>query len=188
MPLGFSIIIWPFFVFLAFWVITWRSVKKNAEVQNASGWFLYWIFGLIGAVLLFGLTAVSSFNTSALPSSLALQSLGFLIELLGLCFAIWARITLGRNWSSTVTFKEKHELVTRGPYRLVRHPIYTGLLAMFLGAAIYLGPLVGFIGVLSLFMSFWIKSRQEEMLMTKHFKSEYTNYKKRTKALIPFIY
>jgi len=188
MPFGLSIAVWPFFVFLAFWVITWQSVKKNAEKQRAPEWFSYFIFAIIGAILLFGLTTTATFSNPGLPVSLASQSFGFLLELLGLCFAIWARITIGRNWGSTVTFKEKHELITRGPYRLVRHPIYTGLLAMFLGAAIYIGPLVGFIGVLSLFMSFWIKSRQEERLMTKHFKSKYANYRKRTKALIPFIY
>ena len=59
---------------------------------------------------------------------------------------------------------------------------------MFLGVAIYLGVLAGFLGVLFLFLSFWIKSRQEERLMDKHFSKEYKKYKKTTKALIPFIY
>ena len=189
-----SIIIWPVIIFIAFWAITWTSVKKTAEKQPSSGWFLYWILFVMGAILLFVPITVPAFKNipiltiSLIQSSPALQSFGFLIEVLGLCIAIWARITIGRNWSSKVTFKEKHKLVTKGPYTLVRHPIYTGITALFLGIAIYVRTFACFLAILLIFLSFLIKSRQEEKLMLKHFPKEYSNYKKTTKALIPFIY
>ena len=188
MPVTVSVTTWPFVVFAAFWAITWLLTKKTVEKQKwSSVRVLYWIFGLTG-VLLFFLSGLPIINMPLFKSSLASQSFGLLVEVLGLCFAIWARVTLGGNWSSAVTFKEKHELITRGPYGLVRHPIYTGVLAMFLGAAICLGALAGVLGVLFIFLSFLLKSRQEERLLTKHFQKEYANYKRTTKALIPFIY
>src|SRR5205814_454786 len=79
----------------------------------------------------------------------------------GLAFCIWARTILGRNWSGAVTLKEDHELIERGPYRLVRHPIYTGLLVMYLATAILLGRVSGLIGLPLVFASFWIKLRGE---------------------------
>ncbi|MGD0729051.1 MAG: isoprenylcysteine carboxylmethyltransferase family protein [Candidatus Micrarchaeaceae archaeon] len=183
-----STVIWPFIVFAVFWIITWPSSKRTAKNQSNIGWFTYWIFAVIGACLFLIPINVPALNITLIQSSFASHALGFLIEILGLCVAIWARITLGRNWSSRVTLKEKHELITKGPYKLVRHPIYTGMLTMFLGAAIYLGMLAAFFGLLFFFLSFWIKLKQEEKLMLKHFTKEYVKYKKKTKALIPFIY
>jgi protein-S-isoprenylcysteine O-methyltransferase Ste14 len=75
----------------------------------------------------------------------------------GLALAIWARLILGRNWSGVVTLKEDHELVQRGPYGFVRHPIYTGLQGMLLGTAIAFGRHAAFIAVSLVFVSFWIK-------------------------------
>ena len=188
MPLALHPITWPFIVFLVFWAVTWRSTKKTAERESYLRWFSYWVSAAIAVYLLLAPFNAPALNILLIPGSFALHSLGFLVEVIGLCIAIWARITLGRNWSANVTFKEKHELITKGPYRLVRHPIYTGMLIMFLGAAVYLGMFAGFIGLLFLFLSFWIKSRQEERLMAKHFPKEYGNYKRTTKALIPFFY
>jgi protein-S-isoprenylcysteine O-methyltransferase Ste14 len=188
MPFIFSIIVWPFIAFLAVWVITGVSVKKTKERQTSSKWFSYWIFSLIAIILLFFIANIPPFNIPLIQSSLASRSFGFLVEVLGLCIAIWARITLGRNWSASVTFKEKHELITKGPYKWVRHPIYTGMITMFLGAAIYLGVLAGLLAIFFVFLSFSIKLRDEEALMTKHFPKEYTKYRKTTKALIPFVY
>jgi protein-S-isoprenylcysteine O-methyltransferase Ste14 len=188
MPFIFTIIIWPFFAFLAVWVITGLSVKRTKERQTSLEKLSYSIFSIIAIILLFFIANIPPLNIPLIQSSLVLHSFGFLVEVLGLCIAIWARITLGRNWSASVTFKEKHELITKGPYRLVRHPIYTGMITMFLGAAIYLGVIAGFLALFFIFLSFSIKLRDEEVLMTKHFPKEYTKYKKTTKALIPFIY
>jgi protein-S-isoprenylcysteine O-methyltransferase Ste14 len=102
-------------------------------------------------------------------------------------FAIWARLILGRNWSGVITLKERHELIERGPYRVVRHPIYTGILAMIAGTAIALGYFGGFVGSLLVFVSFWVKLKREEDLMLKHFPAEYAAYQRRVKRIIPFL-
>jgi protein-S-isoprenylcysteine O-methyltransferase Ste14 len=105
----------------------------------------------------------------------------------GLAFCVWARVTLGRNWSGTITFKEGHELIERGPYRLVRHPIYTGLLAMFLATAIAAGHLGGVVAVMLAFASFWVKLKEEEKLMLQQFPDQYGSYQQRVKRIIPFV-
>src|SRR5207245_9521973 len=105
----------------------------------------------------------------------------------GLVFAIWARVILGRNWSGVITLKEGHELIERGPYRVVRHPIYTRILAMFAGTAIAVGYLGGCLGLLLVFVSFWLKLKREEDLMLKHFQDKYAVYQRRVKRIIPFL-
>ncbi|MGA3145773.1 MAG: isoprenylcysteine carboxylmethyltransferase family protein, partial [Verrucomicrobiota bacterium] len=98
------------------------------------------------------------------------------------------RSGLGGNWSGSVTFKENHELIVRGPYRFVRHPIYTGILLMILGTAIISGRAVAFLALIIGFLIYWQRLRQEEALLTKHFPETYPGYKSRTKALIPFLF
>jgi protein-S-isoprenylcysteine O-methyltransferase Ste14 len=113
--------------------------------------------------------------------------LGATLCVVGVAGAVWARWTLAGNWSSNVTFKQGHELVERGPYCCVRHPIYTSLLLMGLGTALAESRVRPFAGLLLWFIGFWIKLRQEEQLLTRHFPAEYPAYMTRVKALIPFV-
>ncbi len=122
-----------------------------------------------------------------LPHAIPVAAAGLLLTIAGVLLAFWARAVLGTNWSGSVTLKKDHELVESGPYAYVRHPIYSGVLLMFLGTAIVIGTLGGLLGFPLLFLSFWIKLRQEESLMTEHFGELYSAYMARVKALIPFV-
>ena len=86
-----------------------------------------------------------------------------------------------------MTLKEGHELVERGPYRFVRHPIYTGILTMFFATALVRGHLAGFAATFLMFESFWIKLRDEEQLMLQQFPDRYAAYRRRAKRIIPFV-
>ena len=110
------------------------------------------------------------------------------VTFLGLLLTLWARVVLGGNWSSGVVFKEQHELIEQGPYAYVRHPIYSGVLVMFLGLAIFRGTLTGFILVVIILAGLWLKALQEEKLLTRHFREAYPQYRKRVKALVPFVW
>ena len=94
---------------------------------------------------------------------------------------------LGKNWSLSVQKKENHELIQAGIYKVVRHPIYTGLLFLFTGNAIIAGDYRAIIAVAIVFIHVWFKLLKEEKLLTEVFGSHYTDYKQRTKALIPFV-
>ena len=106
----------------------------------------------------------------------------------GLLFAVWGREHLGSNWSRSVTIKQGHELITTGPYAVVRHPIYTGILAGLLGTAIALSELRGFVGFVLIFLILWLKLGMEEQWMRSQFGETYTAYAHRTAALVPYLF
>ena len=122
-----------------------------------------------------------------LPRSPETYWLGVGLLVIGLGFSIWARRYLGRNWSGTVTVKQDHELIRTGPYRFVRHPIYTGILLGFLGTAVALGQWRGLLAVALATFAFLLKIRLEEKWMTETFGDAYRRYRAEVKALIPFV-
>jgi protein-S-isoprenylcysteine O-methyltransferase Ste14 len=125
-------------------------------------------------------------SEALLPDVPARYWLALALVAAGLGFTVWARLHLGRNWSGTVTQKQGHELVRSGPYALVRHPIYTGLLAALLGSAIALGEPRGFLGVFIVLGAFWRKLRIEEGFMRELFPGQYARYMTEVPALVPF--
>src|SRR5580698_1964154 len=113
--------------------------------------------------------------------------LGAAVTIAGLLFAVWARGYLGRNWSSSVTIKQGHELIISGPYALVRHPIYTGILTGFLGMAIAISQVRGFITVALILLAYCTKLRIEERWMRSQFGETYATYARQTSALVPYL-
>jgi protein-S-isoprenylcysteine O-methyltransferase Ste14 len=122
------------------------------------------------------------------PTGIRTFWIGAAVTVAGLLFAVWARQYLGRNWSSSVTIKQGHELITTGPYALVRHPIYTGILTGFLGTAIALSQVRGFIGFVVIFLVLWPKVRMEEEWMRSQFGETYAAYAHQTAALVPYVF
>src|SRR5436853_3384787 len=92
---------------------------------------------------------------------------GVLLTAAGVAIAFWARVHLGSNWSGVVTLKEGHELIRTGPYRNIRHPIYTGILVAFAGNTLVNGQVRGLIAVAIVWASFFIKARREEALLAQ---------------------
>jgi protein-S-isoprenylcysteine O-methyltransferase Ste14 len=121
------------------------------------------------------------------PHSALAPRIGLALVVAGLAFAIWARVHLGRNWSGIVTVKEGHELIRSGPYGLVRHPIYTGIITAVLGTAVISATVRAAIGVLIIAASFVMKSRVEERFMRETFGERYVRYREEVPALVPFI-
>src|SRR6201999_1195277 len=110
----------------------------------------------------------------------ALYPIGAILVAIGLLFACWARYVLGRNWSGIVTVKENHELVRTGPYRFVRHPIYTGLLLAFVGSAVARDQWRGVLAVVIVYVALWRKYRLEERWMEQTFGDAYRRFREET--------
>jgi protein-S-isoprenylcysteine O-methyltransferase Ste14 len=182
-----QIIVGCWIIFCAYWFITALKVKATAEQQSLSSAVRHRLPVLLGWFLMAFRGLPSPFNLPLMPRTELTQIIGALICVAGLFVTIWARQTLAGNWSSDVTLKQGHELIKSGPYRFVRHPIYTGLLLMCLGAAINIGLLRAWLGVVLVFAGFWIKLKQEEALMLRHFPNDYPTYRKQVKALVPFV-
>jgi protein-S-isoprenylcysteine O-methyltransferase Ste14 len=119
------------------------------------------------------------------PHTRAIQATGLALTILGCGFAIAARVTLGSNWSGLPKVKSEHELIVRGPYQLVRHPIYSGLLLAVAGSTIAADRSIWVLYVVLLAVCFVVKIRQEEQLMMQTFPQHYPAYRRRVKALIP---
>ena len=172
-------------IFFLYWTISARSVKPTEERPHGLSRYWHYVLLIVGALLLN--IPISPLNFALVPRSAVVSILSSLCAVGGLAIALIARRTLAANWSSVVTFKRDHELVTRGIYHYMRHPIYTGVLLMFLATVLLVGTLGAVLGLLIIFVGLWIKSKQEEALMERHFPAQYPEYKRRVKALLPFI-
>jgi len=131
-----------------FWLISALTAKRSVQRQSSNSRMAQNLPVVLAFFLLFGRSFWPHWlHQRVFPQSdTALPWLGLALTVAGLGFAVWARLWIGTNWSSTVTIKEQHELIQSGPYRLVRHPIYSGLLLAFLGTAIVHGEVRGLIG------------------------------------------
>lgn len=121
------------------------------------------------------------------PDDPAAGLVGIFITIIGLGFAVWARMHLGRNWSSRPGIKVDHTLIRTGPYRFVRNPIYTGILFGYAGTAIVIGELWAFFIILYLLAVFLMKIHGEEKFLLEEFGEAYIQYRKEVKGLIPYL-
>ncbi len=177
-------------LWLAYWGISALHVKSAVRVESAGSRFGKYALPLIVAVLLlqnFRALNGTFLNDRFVPAELWIVWLGFFLTIAGLAFTCWARVILGRNWSGVVQLKEDHELIVRGPYSIVRHPIYTGLLLAFLGTALAIGAWRGLIATAIVAVSFWRKLRLEERWLCELFGEQYADYMRRVKALVPWV-
>lgn len=177
-------------IFTLYWLWGWRQVKSAQRKEPLLPRLLKYWLPLAIAILLIGPTdwyRGTWLGTRMYPGSVAVAVVGALLTMLGVAFACWARHVLGRNWSSVVQVKQDHELIQSGPYRHVRHPIYTGLLLAFFGTAMAIGEWRGAICVVIVAVSFWFKLKLEERWMRENFGAAYESYMQRTKALIPGV-
>lgn len=181
------VIIGCWLIFLAYWLISAFSVKQTAERKSWRSALAYRVTFLLGAVLLWQPGIVRPLNLTLTPHTDWAHVVGAAVCVSGLFVTIWARRTLAGNWSSDVTFKKGHELITAGPYRFARHPIYTGILVMCLGVVIKDGEIRCWLGFLLIGISLWLKLKQEEALMLQHFPDQYPAYRRQVKALVPFV-
>lgn len=181
-------VVYPWLALAFVWAITAIKSKRTAYREPLPSRLFHILFMAGVFALLFRPDVrVGVLAARVVPSSWEVGALGFVLTTLGVAFAIWARLTLGGNWSGSVTVKQDHELVLRGPYRFVRHPIYSGFLLVALGTALVFGELGCFVAVLLALVGFWLKARIEEQFMTNTFGDNYRQYQRSVKQMIPFL-
>lgn len=171
------------------WLVLWVVMaffQKRTVQRPERGWSFGSGIVLVVVFLLFRLGSHAPTRPAYGVSELLAGACAAVV-VAGLGFTAWARFTLGGNWSGAIVLKEDHELVKTGPYALVRHPIYTGLLTMLLATFVLYARPIGFAAFALAFAALWGKLRREERLMTSHFPEEYPEYRRRTKFLIPFV-
>jgi protein-S-isoprenylcysteine O-methyltransferase Ste14 len=172
-------------VFSIYWDMAARNVAatKSAERKASRGLHVF----LANVALLLIAAPIHGLGRF-LPVSPPVMMVGLVIEIAGLGLAIWARRHLGRNWSGEITIKEEHQLIQTGPYRYLRHPIYTGLLTMYAGLALATGEWLGVMGMGLAVMAYWRKTRLEEATLGAAFGAEYDAYRRDTWAVVPGVF
>jgi protein-S-isoprenylcysteine O-methyltransferase Ste14 len=180
---------------------------RAVELVFGVGWAAFWLYWLVAAfsmkrgrrrwsrelrvravlfVVVVVLVRTGAFRGHGVHSDPLRAAIGLVLFVLGLGFAVWARLNIGRNWGTPMTQKNEPELVTSGPYRLVRHPIYSGLLLGGVATAIGLSW-YWLVAPLLAGIYFLYSATVEERFMTEQFPVAYPAYKRSTKMLVPFV-
>jgi protein-S-isoprenylcysteine O-methyltransferase Ste14 len=192
-----------------------NGVEMSADRAMQWATWLWWLFAGVWIVMVFGLKRVKKRETGwermqhlaplavgfwlvfrrtgsgqwlhyrLLPDVPGTWWTGVGVTALGVGFAIWARLALGTNWSGTVTLKDDHELIRNGPYRWIRHPIYTGILVAVLGTGIIRGQVRGLLGFAIILVTFFLKARREERFLRQEFGDGFEEHARRTGMFLP---
>jgi protein-S-isoprenylcysteine O-methyltransferase Ste14 len=169
-----------------YWIVSALGTKKTAVNEDSA--IRVTRLSILGLTLLLLLTHKLSIGPLAhrfIPLSPKITWFGVGLTALGVALAIWARAILGRNWSDKVVLKVDHELIRRGPYRYLRHPIYTGVLLAVAGTALAVGKWSGIIALLLLGTTYSLKAMREEELLATNFGEAFADYKKQTGFFLP---
>lgn len=172
-------------VFCIFWLVLAFQAKRN--VNRNRGIYIRLAIAAVIVLVLQDHAVLQFIHLHPLVNhSLFLHILGVAVSAFGVALAIWARITIGRNWGMPMSIKAEPELVISGPYQYVRHPIYSGVMFAAIGSGLAISGwwLVGFV---AFFIYFFYGAKKEEQYLMTEFPTQYPEYKKRTKMLIPFI-
>jgi protein-S-isoprenylcysteine O-methyltransferase Ste14 len=175
----------PWILFSLYWEIAAKGAAKAKSSESSTSRTFHVLLANVAVLLVIApIRGLGRFLTASFISMAA----GIIVELLGLFLAIWARRALGRNWSGEISIKVEHELIRSGPYQWLRHPIYTGLLAMYVGGALITGEWLAVVGMAMAGYAYWRKIRLEEANLRVAFGAEYEAYRGNTWALIPGLF
>ena len=171
-----------------YWWIAAQGVKPVRARESLGSRLSFVLPMLAVAVLLLVHRGPPWLLVPLVPGGWVRYGIAVVVIVAGLGFSAWARTTLGGNWSGTVTVKEGHELIQSGPYRRIRHPIYTGILIALFGTGLAGGRVYGLLAFLLALVTIGRKARLEERWMEQEFGERYTEYRQRSWALLPWIY
>jgi protein-S-isoprenylcysteine O-methyltransferase Ste14 len=179
-------------IWYAYWIISARNRIRSTEESEAKrestlGRLGYTALLILGFGLLIWHLQQPLLKKQLWSLNHTWLSIGLIVQSAGLAFAVWARHTLGKNWTARITTGGSQQLVIRGPYRLVRHPIYSGLLFAVLGTAIQIDALRAVLGFLAILAGVLLKLRREEAALRQHFGSAYEDYAQKVTGVIPGV-
>jgi protein-S-isoprenylcysteine O-methyltransferase Ste14 len=173
-------------VFGLYWLASAFNRKVTKKKETYFERLRYTVPLLIAFYLLFRPEAHYGWlGARFVPAGPATEWTGVEITAAGVAIAMWARWHLGSNWSGVVTLKEGHELIRTGPYRTVRHPIYTGMLIGLFGTLITVGEVRGLIALALAWLSFYVKARREESFLAQEFGPAFAEHQRKTGMFFP---
>jgi protein-S-isoprenylcysteine O-methyltransferase Ste14 len=180
-------IVWALWALFGIWWMISALKRKPTKRRESTAQRMAYILPLVVTVLLLSQSDAKQgwFAKRVFPSSPIIEWIGVGLVAAGIGIAFWARWHLGTNWSGTVTLKEGHELIRSGPYRAIRHPIYTGILLGLFGTAVQIGQARGFLALGVAWLCFYIKARREESFLGEEFGDGFAKHIKTTGMFLP---
>jgi protein-S-isoprenylcysteine O-methyltransferase Ste14 len=176
----------PWYGIAIYWAITWLRVKRTKAREKSADRMITLAVVVLAYNLLFAnWPRIGPLRLRFVPQNAWIAWSGIALTWQGVALAIWARYSIGEFWSARVALKEGHQLIRSGPYRVVRHPIYTGLFVAAAGTALVVGEWRGVLAVALLLAAHSRKALREESLLTSEFGEEYRDYRRRTGFLLP---
>jgi protein-S-isoprenylcysteine O-methyltransferase Ste14 len=173
-------------LFAAYWFVAALRSKRAAKQERAGERFGHVMFMVLGFFLLYSSNPrFGLLNERYVPERLWVENLGAALTLAGVLFAIWARYTIGKEWSASVQIKQDHELIRTGPYAHIRHPIYTGILLALTGSALAIGEYRALAGVALFLVGFVRKARREEAMLAREFGPAFEDHRRHTGFFLP---
>lgn len=171
-----------------YWLVTARGAKRAKTREGGITDALRRGFWVAGFVLLFTRWgSIGWLGRAFVTHSSSVQAAGLVLTILGLSLAACARYYLGGNWSAAVTLKVGHELIRKGPYARIRHPIYTGLELAITGTALAVGEWRGIVVLALAVLMYSVKARKEEALLASEFGSAFEEHRRRTGRFLPHL-
>lgn len=177
-------------LFAAYWLIAALGAKKASKTEPAGARLAYIAFMVVGFFLLYDFAppVLDFLNHRFVPTDQWIRWMGGSLTLAGTIFAIWARATIGKNWSAEVQIKQDHQLIRSGPYAHIRHPIYTGILLAVFGTALVVGEYRALLGVIVIYLGFARKAKKEETFLAAQFGPAFDDHKHRTGFFLPRLW
>ena len=187
----------PYWIIISVcWVVFWvywsfgaprrcpsqRKVARTFTVLNTGLLYLGFILVLLGR------SVAGSLGLHFVSPTIPIDVTGTVFAIIGVAFAIWSRQSLKHNWSGEVAITEGQQLIRSGPYAIVRHPIYAGMLLALLGTTLVASTVGSLIGFFLAIISLWQKADTEEQFLRVEFGEQYAKYQREVKFLIPYIY
>jgi protein-S-isoprenylcysteine O-methyltransferase Ste14 len=176
-------------LWLVYWIVAAVGAKESRRIESVGSRLSHTVPLILGGALIGSPHILGGhLNQRFVPDTPTWNWAGTMLVAFGLAFAVVARIWLGRNWSSMVELKKDHELIRSGPYRWVRHPIYTGLLTALLGTVLAVGNWRAVLGLALIVVAVIRKLTLEERFMAEHFGDAYARYRAEVPALLPYLF
>jgi protein-S-isoprenylcysteine O-methyltransferase Ste14 len=173
-------------LFALYWLVSAIKRKETKKRESMLQRLLYMLPLIAAFILVFRAEGHYGWlGQRFLPDAAVVQWVAVVLTESGVAIAFWARWHLGANWSGVVTLKEGHELIRTGPYRFVRHPIYTGMLLMLVGTIVAIGEVRGLIALLMAWASFYVKARREESFLSQEFGPRFAEHSEHTGMFLP---
>jgi protein-S-isoprenylcysteine O-methyltransferase Ste14 len=177
-------------LFLLFWIVSSFAAKRIAKGEGRAG--ALWRLLTVAVACFFLIRAadphLGPLSLRFLPERLWIAWVAAATTVLGVLFAIWARVHIGKYWSSTVALKSEHQLIRSGPYARIRHPIYTGIILAIAGTALAVGRYAAIVAVMIFVVGFWLKARKEEALLAGEFGPAFDEHRRSTGFFLPKLF